>query len=306
MIKFLIHRIFASIPVVLGVCTLTFFLIHLVPGDPIDIMLGEQASEIDREALRADLRLNLPLHIQYFEFVKRVVRFDLGKSLHKRQPVSTELLERFPATLELTCAAMFLALLAGVPMGVGAAVRRSSWPDHLVTLTGLLSMSTPGIFLGPLLIWVFALQLDLFPVSERGGLNHLILPALSLAIPICAVISRMTRMSMLEVVREDYIRVARAKGLTPFYIYGKHALANALMPLITIVGLQVGALLTGTVITETIFDWPGIGTLLIQAIQSRDYPLVQGCVLLISLIYVSVNTATDIAYGFANPKVRLT
>lgn len=306
MIKFLIRRVFASLPVVLGVCTLTFFLIHLVPGDPVDIMLGEQASDIDREALRADLRLNLPLHVQYFEFVKRVAKFDLGRSLHKRQPVAVEIFERFPATMELTFAAMFFALLAGVPLGVGAAVRRSSWPDHVVTLTGLLSMSIPGIFLGPLLIWFFALQLDLFPVSERGGLNHLILPALSLAIPICAVISRMTRMSMLEVVREDYIRVAKAKGLTPFYIYGKHALANALMPLITIVGLQVGALLTGTVITETIFDWPGIGTLLIQAIQSRDYPLVQGCVLLISLIYVSVNTATDIAYGLANPKVRLT
>lgn len=305
MIQYIFRRLRSALPVVFGVCTLTFLLIHLVPGDPVDIILGEQASSFDKEALRRDLQLDQPLLTQYTNFLSRLLRLDLGTSLHSRKSVSQQIFQRFPATIELTIAAMILALSVGIPLGVSAAVRRHQWPDLMVNIFSLLSMSTPGIFLGPLLIWIFSLQLDWLPVSERGGLNHLILPALSLAIPICAVICRVTQTSMLEVVKEDYIRVAKAKGLTPLYIYGKHALANALMPLITIVGLQIGALLTGTLITETIFDWPGIGSLLIQAIQSRDYPLVQACVLLIAVIYVSVNVLTDVSYAIANPKVRL-
>lgn len=286
--------------------TLTFFLIHLVPGDPVDIILGEQASSLDKDALRRHLGLDQSIPKQYADFLARTIHFDFGMSLHGRRVVSEAIFAHFPATIELTFAAMVMALIFGIPLGVWAAVQRYQWPDFIANFFSLLSMSTPGIFLGPSLIWIFALQLDWLPVSERGGINHLILPALSLAIPLSAVICRMTQMSMLEVTKEDYIRVARAKGLPPLVVYGKHALANALIPLITIVGLQTGALLTGTLITETIFDWPGIGSLLIQAIQNRDYPMVQGCVLLIALIYVSVNTLTDVAYSIANPKVRLT
>lgn len=305
MIQYVLRRILATLPVVLGVCTMTFLLLHLVPGDPVDIMLGEQATVMDKDSLRRELGLDQPLHIQYGNFLAGLVTLDAGRSLHSRLPVIEEVAERIPATVELTIGAIFLALLFGIPMGIIAAVKQYSWMDNSVLVTGLLGMSIPGFFLGPMLIWIFALHLDWFPVSERGGLEHLLLPAVSLALPFGAILMRMTRASMLDVIKEEYINVARAKGLHPVWVYSKHALANALMPIITIVGLQLGALLTGTVITETIFDWPGIGTLLFQSIQSRDYPLVQGCILLISLTYVAVNLLTDLAYGLANPKVRL-
>ncbi|MCB0366131.1 MAG: ABC transporter permease [Bdellovibrionales bacterium] len=305
MIQYVLRRILATLPVVLGVCTVTFLLLHLVPGDPVDIMLGEQATVMDKDSLRRELGLDQPLHIQYGNFLAGLVTLDAGRSLHSRLPVIEEVAERIPATVELTIGAIFLALLFGIPMGIIAAVKQYSWMDNSVLVTGLLGMSIPGFFLGPMLIWIFALHLDWFPVSERGGLEHLLLPAVSLALPFGAILMRMTRASMLDVIKEEYINVARAKGLHPVWVYSKHALANALMPIITIVGLQLGALLTGTVITETIFDWPGIGTLLFQSIQSRDYPLVQGCILLISLTYVAVNLLTDLAYGLANPKVRL-
>jgi peptide/nickel transport system permease protein len=302
---YILRRILTTIPVLAGVLTLTFLLIHFIPGDPVDIMLGDQASTIDKEALRDELGLNQPLLKQYANFIGGVFKADLGRSLHDRRPVVDSLTERFPATLELTLAAIFLTLIIGIPLGVLAAVKQYSWLDNSVLVGGLLGMSLPNFLMGPLLIWVFAIQLDLLPVSERGGINHLVLPALSLAIALSAIVMRMTRASMLEVVKEDYINVARAKGLHPSKVYFKHALANALMPIITIVGLQFGALLTGTVITETIFDWPGIGTLLYSGIQQRNYPIVQGCVLLIAVIYVVVNLLTDLAYAAANPKVRL-
>lgn len=284
---------------------MTFLLIHLVPGDPVDIMLGEQAAAIDKEALRRELGLNQPLHLQFGQFLEGLAHLDIGRSLHSRLPVSEEISERIPATIELTIASIILALCLGIPMGILAAVRQYSWVDNSVLITGLLGMSIPGFFLGPMLIWIFALVLDWFPVSERGGIENLVLPAISLALPFGAILMRMTRASMLDVIKEEYVNVARAKGLHPVVIYAKHAFANAMMPIITIVGLQIGALLTGTVITETIFDWPGIGTLLFQSIQSRDYPLVQGCILVISLTYVGVNLFTDLAYAAANPKVRL-
>ncbi len=305
MIKFIARRILITLPVVLGVCTLTFLLIHLVPGDPVDIMLGDQASAQDKAQLRQELGLDRPLLEQYAQFLKDLARLDIGQSLHTRQPVLDYLLERLPATAELTLAAMFLALAFGIPLGILAAVRQYSWWDHSAAVGGLLGMSVPGFFLGPMLIYIFSIQLDLFPVSERGGIEHLVLPALSLALPLGAVIMRITRASMLEVIREDYINVARSKGLGPGPLYFRHALRNALMPIVTIVGLQVGALLTGTVITETIFDWPGLGTLLLGSIQRRDYPVVQGCILLISLTYVVVNLLTDLTYAAVNPKVRL-
>lgn len=305
MIQFTLRRIFSMMPAVLGVITLTFLLVHFVPGDPVDMMLGEQASQQDRQALRHELGLDLPLSTQYQNYLSNLATLNLGRSLHSKDPVFMEIARRFPATFQLSLAAMLIALLWGIPLGVTAAVRQYSWLDNLSVGIGMLGMSIPGVFLGPLLIYLFAIKLDLFPVSENGGLEHLILPALSLAVPLGAVIFRMTRASLLEVIQEDYIRTARSKGLHEKTIYFRHALRNALIPIVTIVGLQTGALLTGTVITETIFDWPGVGTLLYGAIQRRDYPMVQGCVLFVACTYLVVNFLTDLMYGVVNPKVRI-
>ncbi|MFK8137508.1 MAG: ABC transporter permease [Bdellovibrionales bacterium] len=305
MLGFIVKRILTAIPVAIGVTTMCFFLIHFVPGDPIDIMLGEQASSIEKEALRSEMGLDLSLGQQYQRFMLGLVTLDLGRSIQSQRPVVEEILERIPATVELTLGAMFLAILIGIPLGIVAAVRQYSALDNSVLVGGLLGMSLPGFWLGPMLILVFAIQLDWFPVSERGGIENLVLPALSLALALSAIIMRMTRTSMLEVIQEDYIRTAKSKGLSAAPIYFKHALRNALMPVITILGLQFGALLTGTVITETIFDWPGIGTLFYQSIQERNYPLVQACILVVSLTYVFVNLFVDIIYAVVNPQVRL-
>jgi peptide/nickel transport system permease protein len=229
----------------------------------------------------------------------------LGTSLSTRVPVSDEIAAHFPATFELAVTALVIAMLWGLPLGVWSAVGAGGWRDHLGSAISLFGMSVPGVFLGPALIYIFAIRLDWLPVSDRGGPEHLVLPACSLALPLGAVIVKMTRAAMLEVLKNDYMRTARAKGVSEFVLYFHHALRNALMPIVTIVGLQLSALLTGTVITETIFDWPGLGLLLFTAIQRRDYPMVQGCVLFIACIYVLVNWLTDLAYGLVNPQVRL-
>lgn len=242
---------------------------------------------------------------QFVDYVAHVWRLDLGQSLVTRYPVAEEIERHFPATAALSLTSLLLALAWGLPVGVLSAVGHNGWRDRLGGLLALVGMSVPGVFLGPALVYVFALRLEWFPVSDRGGLEHLVLPALSLAIPLGAVIVKMTRAAMLEVLRDDYMRTARAKGVGPLGLYFRHALRNALVPIVTIVGLQLSALLTGTVITETIFDWPGLGMLLLNAIQGRDYPLVQGCVLLIAGVYVVVNFATDLAYGWVNPRVRV-
>lgn len=298
------RRVALVIPSLLGVMTLSFFLIHLVPGDPVDFVLGEQAEMQDKQNLRHELELDRPLKEQYFSYLYKLSHFNFGQSLHSKNPVFQEIVERFPATCELSLAALLIALLWGLPLGVLAAVGNSRWRNQTTGLLTLVGMSVPGVLLGPALVYVFAMRLDWLPVSERGGIDHLLLPALSLAIPLGAVILRMTRAAMLEVVNEDYIRTARAKGLSENKIFFKHGLRNALIPVVTIIGLQLGALLTGTVITETIFDWPGIGTLLFGSIQRRDYPVVQGCVLFVACIYVFVNLLTDVAYGIVNPKIR--
>lgn len=303
--NYLAKRLLTTLPVLIGVTTLTFLLIHFVPGDPVDIMLGEQASTLDKAALRHELGLDQPVSRRYLAFVKGLATLDLGRSLQSKRPVSTEILERVPATVELAISAMVLAILVGVPLGVVAAVRKKSWLDWLIRSLALIGISTPGFWLGPFLVLLFSIQLDLLPVSDRGGFEHLILPSITLAFGLSSVLMQTTRAAMLETIHEEYVNVARAKGASSFRVYFKHALANALMPVITIIGLQSGALLTGAVIVETIYDWPGIGTLLFQAIQQRDYQLVQGCVLVIALIYVTVNLLTDLAYGVANPRVRL-
>lgn len=304
MFQYILKRLLITIPVLLGVCTISFFLIHMIPGDPIDLMLGDNASNIEKSSLRAELGLDLPLSKQYTNFMVDLLQLDLGRSLQSKRPVTSEILRRLPATAELTFVAMLMAILFSIPLGVIAAVNKNKPIDQFISSFGLLGMSIPGFWLGPMLILVFSIQLDLFPVSERGGIEHVILPALSLALALGAILIRMTRASMLEVISEDYIRTAKSKGLNDRIIFFKHALRNALMPIITIVGLQFGALLTGTVITETIFDWPGIGTLLYHSIQQRNYPLVQGCILFIAVTYVIVNLLVDIAYAWVNPKVR--
>ncbi len=268
-------------------------------------MLGQTASEDDKSRIRHELGLDRPLESQYATFMIGVLHFDLGRSLITRNPVSEEIAKRIPATVELTLVAIFFALLIGIPLGVLAATTQDSSTDNFVVVGGLLGMSMPGFWLGPMLILIFSIKFDILPVSERGGFEHVILPALSLGFALSAILMRITRASMLDVIKEDYVRTARAKGLSSKVVLFKHALRNALMPIITIVGLQFGALLTGTVITETIFDWPGVGTLFYQSIQQRNYPMVQGCVLFISLTYVVVNLLTDLAYALANPKVRL-
>lgn len=305
MLSAFLRRILLTLPVAFGVLTITFFMIHLIPGDPVDLILGDLANPLDKIEMRAKLGLDQNIAKQYVSFLSHAVQGEFGESLFSKKPVSELIFSRIGATFQLALASMVLAMLFGIPLGVLAAIKRFTFFDRSLVTLGLVGMSFPGFFLGPLLIYFFAIILGWFPVGEKGGLSHLVLPSVSLALPLGAVLLRMTRASMLDVLHEDYVRVAKAKGLGPVKVFYVHALRNALIPVITIVGLQFGAILTGTVITETIFDWPGLGTLLFDAIQRRDYPLVQGCVLIVSLIYVAVNFITDIAYIIAHPKMRV-
>ncbi len=302
--SYLVRRLLLALPVVFGVATLVFLLIHLIPGDPVEIMLGESALPADRDALRDALGLDRPVHEQYGAFLWGLCTGDLGVSLQHRRPVAALIREHYPATLELAAAAMLVSLLIALPAGILSGIRQYSFWDHSTMLMALLGVSMPNFWLGPLLIWAFSIQLGWFPVSGRGGFAHLLLPALTLGASMAAIVARMTRSSVLEVLREDYVMTARAKGLSEARIILKHVLRNALLPVVTVVGLQFGALLAGSIITETIFSWPGLGTLLVQAIQTRDYPLVQGCVLVIALTYVTVNLATDLLYGVIDPRIR--
>ncbi len=300
-----VSRILSAVVVVLGVCTLVFLLIHLVPGDPVAVMLGEGARPADREALRAALGLDRPLGEQYLSYLGRLVRLDLGVSLQEQRPVSEMLAERIPATVELAVAALVIALLLAVPLGVLAASRRGSLWDGGAMGFALLGVAIPNFWLGPLLIWGFSLWLGWTPVSGRSEPLSLILPAVTLGTGLAAVLTRMVRSSVLEVLGEDYIRTARAKGLGETAVLWRHALRNAWLPVLTLVGLQLGGLLGGAVITETVFAWPGVGSLLIDAIHGRDYPVVQAVVLLVSLTYLVVNTLTDLIYTWADLRIRL-
>ncbi len=302
--SYLVRRLLLALPVVLGVATLVFLLIHLIPGDPVEIMLGESALPADRDALREALGLDRPILEQYGSFLWGLCRGDLGVSLQQRRPVTALIREHYPATLELTLAAMLISLLIALPAGILSGIRQYSFWDHSTMFMALLGVSMPNFWLGPLLIWVFSIQLGWFPVSGKGGLAHLLLPALTLGASMAAIVARMTRSSVLEVLREDYVMTARAKGLSEARIILKHVLRNAMLPVLTVVGLQFGALLAGSIITETIFSWPGLGTLMVKAIQTRDYPVVQGCVLVIALSYVLVNLFTDLLYGVIDPRIR--
>jgi len=301
----LFRRILITLPVVLGVVSLVFLLIHLIPGDPVEIMLGESALPADRTELRRELGLDRPVLEQYGRFLLQLSRGDLGESLHYREPVTRLIAQRYPATLLLTVAALFVSLCIALPAGIVSGVRQYSIWDHAVMFLALLGVSMPNFWLGPLLILVFSIHVGWFPVSGMGGLRHLVLPALTLGTSMAAIVARMTRSAILEELREEYVLTARAKGLSERAVILKHVLRNALLPVVTVVGLQFGALLAGAVITETIFSWPGLGTLLIQSIQTRDYPVVQGCVLVISLSYVVVNLLTDVVYVFIDPRIQV-
>jgi len=300
----LVTRLGAAALVLLGVGTLVFLLIHLVPGDPVEAMLGEGARPADRAELTRALGLDRPLGEQYVRYLGRLARLDLGQSFVYQRAVADLLAERLPATLTLAAVALALALMFAIPLGVLAACRRGGPLDIAAMGFSLLGSSVPNFWLGPLLILVFSLSLGWTPVSGWEGPGSLVLPALTLGTSLAAILARMVRSSVLEVLGEDYIRTARAKGLSPAAVLWGHALRNAWLPVLTLVGLQLGGLLGGAVITETVFAWPGLGSLLVEAIQGRDYPVVQGCVLLVSLSYVLVNTGTDLVYAWVDPRIR--
>ncbi len=302
---YLMSRLFMAAWVIFGVTSLVFFLIHWVPGDPVEVMLGESASAVDREALRQALGLDQPILRQWGSFLTGVFTFDLGASLFYQQPVMELLSTHYMATLELAAAAFVIAIIIAIPLGVFSAARQGSAWDFGAMGFSLLGVSVPNFWLGPLLVLVFSLGLGWFPVSGREGTGAIVLPAITLGTSLAAILSRMVRSSLLEVLGEDFIRTARAKGLSARQVLIRHGLRNAWLPVLTLLGMQVGALLGGAVITEIIFNWPGIGSLLIESIQKRDYPVVQACVLLISLAYVMINLITDLLYAWVDPRIRL-
>lgn len=300
----MISRCLSLLSVVFGVLLLTFLLIHLVPGDPVEVMLGESATAADSAALREELGLTQPLAIQFGSYLKKLVQGDFGRSIHTKTPIVTLIQARYPATIKLALVALALGLLIGVPMGIYAALHAGHWQDFVITIISVRFSAMPAFWLGPLLMLLLAVWLGWLPVSGMDQPTSIVLPALTLGFGLSAILTRMTRTSLLEVLNEDYIRTARAKGLSERTVIVKHALRAALLPIITIVGLQMGSLLAGTVITETIFSWDGIGRLLVESIEKRDYPITQACVLIIALSYVLINLLTDVLYRFADPRMR--
>jgi peptide/nickel transport system permease protein len=304
-IPYLASRLFSMLLVLFGVVCLVFLLIHLIPGDPVEMMLGESARPADRAALRADLGLDQPLLVQLGSYLEQLLRLDLGTSFHSQRPISAMLAERLPATAELAAASLLFAVVIALPLGIAAATHKDQAMDYGAMSFSLLGVSIPNFWMGPVLILLFSLGLGWTPVSGRSGAGSLILPAITLGTAMAAILARMVRSSLLEVLHEGYIQTARAKGLSEGRVIWGHAMRNAWLPVITLLGLQFGALLGGAVITETVFSWPGIGSLLVESIQKRDYPVVQACVLLISFTYVLVNTLTDLIYGWLDPRIRL-
>jgi len=298
------HRLFSAILVTIAVSVVVFFMIHLIPGDPVDVMLGESATVADRQALRESLGLHLPISSQFVQYFSHLVHLDLGTSLHTKEPISQLIAERFPATLQLTLGGLFIALLISIPLGIFAAIYKNTWIDKFSMIVALTGLSIPNFLLGPLLVLFFSLWLSLLPVSGNDSFLHLLLPSITLGLSMASILTRMIRSSLLETLGEDFIRTAWAKGVHPASIIWNHAMRNAWLPVITVIGAQLGALLGGAMVTETVFDWPGIGTLMIESIQRRDYPIVQACVLIISVSYVLVNSMTDIGYSLLDPRVR--
>ncbi|MGP8157143.1 MAG: ABC transporter permease [Candidatus Acidiferrales bacterium] len=305
MTRYITVRLLLALPALWLIVTMVFLLVHIVPGDPVEQMLGEGARAEDIQQLRHTLGLDLPVSVQYGRYIKGVLHGDLGESFRFQQPVAQVVLSHYPATLELAIVGLLVCAAIGIPGGLLAAERRGTATDHAVGLFTLLGLSIPNFALGPVLILVFSVILGWLPVSGRGGIAHLVLPAITLGAAIAAILTRMVRTSAIEELSSDYVRTARAKGLSEPAVLFRHAFRNALIPILTVLGLQFGTLLAGAIITETIFAWPGIGRLTVQAIQARDYPLLQGCILLIAVSYVAVNFLTDLACAVADPRVRL-
>ena len=304
MIRYISIRLLFALPALWLILTMVFLLAHIVPGDPVAQMLGEGARAEDLTQLRHALGLDLPLPVQYGRYLSGVLHGNLGESFRFQQPVLKVVAQHYPATLELAAVALLICALIGIPAGVLAAHKRGERTDHTVAVLTLFGLSVPNFALGPVLILLFSVVLGWLPVSGRGGISHLILPSFTLGAALAAILTRMVRTSVIEELSADYVRTARAKGVSESGVLFRHALRNALIPILTILGLQFGSLLAGTIVTESIFSWPGIGRLAVQAIGARDYPLLQGCILLIAVSYVFVNLLTDLVYALVDPRVR--
>ena len=305
MIRYAGMRLLLSVPALWLILTMVFLLAHIVPGDPVQQMLGEGARTEDIQQLRHSLGLDQPIAAQYGKYLAGVLHGNLGESFRFQQPVTQVVLARYPATLELAIVALIVCALIAIPAGMLAAAKRGTGADHAAGIFTLLGLSVPNFALGPVLILVFSVIIGWLPVSGRGGPLHLVLPAITLGAALAAILTRMVRAAVMEELASDYVRTARAKGLSEWAVLSRHAFRNALIPTLTILGLQFGTLLAGAIVTETIFSWPGIGRLTVQAISARDFPLLQGCILLIAFTYVLVNLATDFVYALVDPRVRL-
>jgi peptide/nickel transport system permease protein len=305
-IVFIRQRLLLAIPTVFAVSIAVFLMLHLIPGDPASIYLGDQLATPERlERIRQEMGLDRPIHVQYLDFVGRALQGDLGRSLQNGRPVALELSERLPRTAELAAAAFLVSLLFGLSLGILSALRHNTWVDTVSMFVALVGVSMPIFWLGLLAILVFSIQLSWFPITGQQGLVSLVLPAMVLGIVSSATLARLVRSSMLEVLRNEYVTTARAKGLRERLVVRRHALKNALIPVATVLGLEVGSLLSGAVITETVFARPGIGKLIVDSIQSKDFTVVQGGVLFVAVVYVVVNLAVDVSYAFLDPRIRL-
>jgi peptide/nickel transport system permease protein len=304
MLNYVIKRLFSTIPVLLGISLLLFFMLRMLPGDPAQVLAGQMATPKEIENIRHQLGFDRPIYEQYLIYMGHLARFDLGRSARTQNPVSEEIWARLPNTMLLAVVAIGLACLIGIPAGIISAVRANSWIDYLVTTTALFGLSMPVFWLGLMLVVVFSIILRWLPAGGIGGWRYVILPSITLASFVVAFIARMTRATMLETLSQDFTTTARSKGLPEKIIVIKHAFRNALIPIITVVGLQFGLLLGGAVLTETVFAWPGIGRLIVDSILARDYPMIQGVILIFGLLYILVNLVVDLIYGFVDPRIR--
>ncbi len=304
MLKYIIGRLISTIPVLFGITLFLFFIVRALPGDPAQVIAGETATEEEIEIIRHQLGLDKPVVIQYKIFMTRLLKLDLGNSTRTQNPVIEEIKPRLYNTVLLAVVAVIIACLLGIPAGIVAAVRPYTWLDNIVTVLALFGMSMPAFWLGLMLIVLFSVKWQIFPVGGSGGIEYIVLPAITLAAYLIASIARNTRSSMMETISQDYITTARAKGVREHTIIVRHALKNSFIPIITVIGLQFGALLGGTVLTETVFAWPGMGRLLVSAILSRDYPMIQGIILIFAFLFILTNILVDLTYVYLDPKVR--
>jgi len=304
MLQYVIKRLLSTIPVLLGISLLLFFMLRMLPGDPAQVLAGQMATQEDIQLIRHQLGLDRPIHVQYAFFLGRLARFDLGRSARTQNPVTEEIWARLPNTMLLAVVAITLACLFGIPAGIISAVRPYTWLDYVVTSTAIFGISMPVFWLGLMLVVVFAVWLQWLPAGGTGTWRHVILPSFTLAAFVVAFIARMTRSSMIEVLSQDYTTTARSKGLKEQVVVIKHALKNALIPIITVIGLQFGMLLGGAVLTETVFAWPGVGRLIVDSILARDYPVIQGAILVFGLLYILVNLVVDLLYAYVDPRIR--